>query len=140
MAIAVILVNGRAGAVQSAVAVKLAVLLGCPVLSRAAVSESLAELTGDMVRAGILDSIAMNTVWALAAAVQDGAVIDSDWASPADTEAVKRGIAICGASRVVELLCDQSAEPLGPWPHVRADVTGELDWDALLPELATHLL
>lgn len=139
MAIAAILVNGSTGAPSSAVAVKLSVLLGCPVLSRAAIVASLAELTAGMVSPGVLESIAMNTVWALAAAVQDGVVVDSHWA-PGTVESVIRGVQLSGATRVVELLCDAQAEPLGPWPHVRADIAQEIDWDALLPQLAAHLL
>ena len=106
MATAAILVNGLPGSGKSTISVKLSVLLGCPVLASGAVLESLADLPGQTVPGRRLGTIAMDTVWSLAAAVRDGVVVDSFWYSPRDRELALQGVAISGATRVVELWCD----------------------------------
>ena len=166
MAIAAILVNGLPGSGKSTLAVKLAVLLGCPVLSKDAIKEALAELTGKTVPSRTVGGIAMDTIWALAGSIRDGVVIDSFWYARRDGEFAKRGVAAAGATKVIELWCDvpmdvaqtryeqrarhdihdavfgdwPGAAPLCLWPVVRVDTTKAVDFDALLPQLAEHLL
>jgi predicted kinase len=166
MARALILVNGLPGAGKSTLAVKLAALLGCPVLSKDAVKESFADLTGEMVPGSDLGAIAMESVWSLAAAVEDGAVIENFWVASRDHDFAREGVERSGAARVVEVWCDApadlirarfegrprpsvhsawdeswiSATPLEIWPVVRVDTSKSVDMDALLPELAAHLI
>jgi predicted kinase len=166
MASAAILVNGLPASGKSTLGAKLALLLGCPFLSKDAVKESLADLTGETVPSRALGGIAMDTVWELARAVQDGVVIDSFWYSGRDDDFIRAGVARSGATRVVELWCDvpfdvaqtryeararhdihdpvfgtwAAAQPMGFWPVVMADTSGPVDFDALLPELASLLL
>jgi predicted kinase len=170
MANAVILVNGLPASGKSTLAAKLALLLGCPMLSKDAVMESLAEFTAETVDGSALGGIAMDTVWSLAAAIEDGAVIDSFWFAGRDDEFVRAGIARSGATRVVEIWCQVpkevavqrfeararhpvhgaqidfqigdlgGAQPIAIWPVVRVDTSAPTDFDRLLPELAGHLL
>ena len=153
MAAAAILINGLPGVGKSTLGIRLALLLGCPVLSTDAVRESFTALTDQAVTDEALATIAADAVWALAAAIQDGVVIDSFWFAGRDDDAATAGIARAGASRVVEVWCDApidaddpamaplvGAQPLGIWPVVRVDVSSVVDFDALLPELASHLL
>lgn len=166
MATAAILVNGLPGSGKTTLGAKLAVLLGCPLLSRDAVKESLADLSGPTIPGPVLGGIAMDTVWSMAAAIQDGVVIDSFWFAGRDDDFARDGIARSGASRVVEVWCDvpsdvarerfrarqrhpihgtefgdwAGAQPIAVWPVVRVDTTTAVDFDALLPELASYLL
>jgi predicted kinase len=166
MARALILVNGLPGSGKSTLAVKLAALLGCPVLSKDAVKESFADLTGETVPGSTLGGLAMDAVWQIAAAIVDGVVIDSFWLSGRDDDFIRRGVATTGADRVVEVWCEvplelarkrfderrrhpihtgwvdqlNTAQPIGIWPVVGVDTSRAVDMDALLPELAAHLL
>jgi predicted kinase len=153
MAAAAILVNGLPGLGKSTLAIRLALLLGCPVLSTDAVRGSLKALTDQTVADATLDRIAVDTVWSLAAAIRDGVVVDSFWFSGRDDAAASAGVSAAGAESVVEVWCDApvdpadeaiaplvGAQPLGIWPVVRVDVSAAVDFDELLPELASHLL
>jgi predicted kinase len=166
MATAAILVNGLPASGKTTLGAKLALLLGCPFLSKDAVKESLADLTGETVASRVLGGIAMDTVWSLAAAVRDGVVVDSFWYSGRDDEFIREGVARTGATRVVEVWCDVpldvardryearerhpihdgvfgewvAAQPVGIWPVVRVDTSSAVDFESLLPELAQHLL
>jgi glucokinase len=166
MATAAILVNGLPGSGKSTLGVKLAALLGCPMLSKDVIKEQLAESTGLAVASQRLGGIAMDTAWALASAIEDGVVIDSFWYHERDRAFAARGVQLSGASHVLEVWCDvpldvareryetrdrhgihetafgpwEGAEPLGLWPVVRVDTASTVDFDALLPELARVLL
>jgi predicted kinase len=174
MATAAILVNGLPGSGKSTLGTQLALLLGCPFLSKDAVKESLADLTGQTVSSRALGGIAMDTVWDLAREIVDGVVIDSFWFRGRDDDFLRGGVVRSKASHVVELWCDvpldvassryderyderhdqrerhgihdrdfgdwTGAGPIGHWPVVRVDTSSAVDFDALLPELASHLL
>jgi predicted kinase len=166
MATATILVNGLPASGKSTLSTQLALLLGCPVLSKDAVKESFATLTGETVSSSALGGIAMDTVWSLAAQIRDGVVIDAFLRSGRDDDFVRAGVALAGAARVVEVWCEvppdmareryaarqrhsihtdniavvAGAQPLGIWPVVKVDTSSAVDFDALLPELAGHLL
>ena len=166
MATAAILVNGLPGSGKSTLAVKLATLLGCPMLSKDVIKEQLVESTGLTVPSQRLGGIAMDTAWALASAIDDGVVIDSFWYHERDRAFAARGVQLSGATRVLELWCDvpldvareryatrvrhsihetnfgpwEGAEPLALWPVVTVDTTSTVDFDELLPELARVLL
>jgi glucokinase len=166
MATAAILVNGLPASGKSTLATQLALLLGCPVLSKDVVKESLAELTGGTVPGSTLGGIAMDSIWSLAAAITDGVVIDSFWFAGRDDDFVRAGIARSGAKRVVEVWCQvprelaevrfaqrqrrrihsgqlddwAGAQPVGMWPVVRVDTSSPTDFGTLMPELAAHLL
>jgi predicted kinase len=153
MAAAAILVNGLPGLGKSTLAIRLALLLGCPVLSTDAVRGSLKALTDETVPDPALDRIAADAVWSLAAAIGDGVVIDSFWFAGRDDAEASVGVASAGVARVVEVWCDApidptdetvaplvGAQPLGIWPVVRVDVSAAVDFDELMPALASHLL
>jgi glucokinase len=166
MATATILVNGLPASGKSTLATQLALLLGCPVLSKDVVKESFAELTGETVSGSTLGGIAMDSIWSLAAAITDGVVIDSFWFAGRDDDFIRAGIARSGAKRVVEVWCQvprelaevrfaqrqrhrihsgwlddwAGAQPVGMWPVVRVDTSSPTDFDTLMPELAAHLL
>jgi glucokinase len=166
MATATILVNGLPASGKSTLATQLALLLGCPVLSKDAVKESFAELTGETVPGSTLGGIAMDSIWSLAAAITDGVVIDSFWFAGRDDDFIRAGIARSGAKRVVEVWCQvprelaevrfaqrqrhrihsgwlddwAGAQPVGMWPVVRVDTSSPTDFRTLMPELAAHLL
>jgi predicted kinase len=166
VATAAILVNGLPASGKSTLSVKLALLLGCPVLSKDILKEQLAGLTGPAASGTTLGAIAMETIWSLAAAIPDGVVIDSFWLSGRDDDFARAGIARAGATRVVEIWCDvpeaeararyearerhpvhtpefgpwAGAMPLAIWPVVRVNTLAPVDFDELLPRLAGHLL
>lgn len=166
MATAAILVNGLPGSGKMTIGAKLASLLGCPLLSKDAVKESLADLSGPTIPGPVLGGIAMDTVWSMAAGIQDGVVIESFWFAGRDDEFAREGIVRSGASKVVEVWCEvppdvarerfearqrhpihrtefggwAGAQPIAIWPVVRVDTTTAVDFDALLPELASYLL
>jgi glucokinase len=165
---AAILVNGLPASGKTSLATQLGLLLGCPVLSKDPVKELFADLTAPTVPGDVLGGIAMDAVWALAAQIPDGVVIDSFWLSGRDEQHTRAGIERSGARRVVEVWCDLppaearerfdarvaerhsihndrvdrfgDAQPLGICPVVRVDTRQAVDFDALLPELAQHLL
>jgi glucokinase len=166
MATAAILVNGLPASGKSTLATQLALLLGCPVLSKDVVKESFAELTGETVPGSALGGIAMDSIWSLAAAITDGVVIDSFWFAGRDDDFIRAGIARSGAKRIVEVWCQvprelaevrfaqrqrhrihsgwlddwAGAQPVGMWPVVRVDTSSPTDFGTLMPELAAHLL
>jgi len=159
MAQAAIIINGLPASGKTTLGTQLALLLGCPVLSADTVTDQLGAMTGPMVTPAAVRGVAIDTVWALARAVADGVVVDGTL-SPVDADAVRRGVASSGASRVIEIWCDvpedvarerhveleipfpenSGAAPLGFWPVVTVDTASTVDFDVLLPELASHLL
>jgi glucokinase len=148
MATAAILLNGLPGSGKTTLGAKLAVLLGCPLLSKDAVKKSLADLSGPTISGPVLGGIAMDTVWSMAAAIRDGVVIESFWFPPRDEQFTRDGIARSGATKVVEVWCEgptefgdrAGAQPIALWPVVRVDTTTAVDFDTLMPELASYLL
>lgn len=168
MAKAAILVNGLPASGKTTLAARLGPLLGCPVLSKDPVKELFADLTSPTVANDALGGIAMDAVWALAARIPNGVVVDSCWLRNRDEGHARSGIERSGARRVVELWCDlplaearerfdaraaerhsihsdrldrfADAQPLAIWPVVRVDTRLPVDFEALLPELAQHLL
>jgi glucokinase len=165
---AAILVNGLPASGKTTIATQLALLLGCPVLSKDPVKELFADLTAPTVPGETLGGIAMDAVWALAERIPDGVIVDSCWLSGRDETFARAGVARSGATRVVELWCElpfaetrirfdarsperhrihddrlddfADAKPLGIWPVVRVDTRLPVDFDVLLPDLARHLV
>jgi predicted kinase len=158
---AAILVNGLPASGKTTLSAQLGLLLGCPVLSKDPVKELFADLTAPTVPGQTLGGIAMDAVWSLAERIPDGVIVDSCWLSGRDEGFARAGIARSGATRVVELWCELpfaeartrrhrvhddrlerfvGAKPLGIWPVVRVDTRLPVDFDALLPELAHHLV
>ena len=168
MAQAAILVNGLPASGKTTLATRLGLLLGCLVLSKDPVKELFADLTAPTVAGEALGGIAMDAVWALAAQIPDGVIVDSCWLGQRDEDHARSGVERSGARRVVEIWCDlplaearerfdaraeqrhsihgdrldrfADAGPLAIWPVVRVDTRLPVDFEALLPELAQHLL
>ncbi|WIB67090.1 ATP-binding protein [Curtobacterium sp. MCBD17_035] len=106
MAAVAILVNGLPGSGKTTLAAGLAEVLGCPLLSKDAVKEPLADIAGPMITSRALGGVAMDTVWGMAAAVEAGVVLDAVWLRTRDREHLVTGLARAGSPRFVEVWCD----------------------------------
>ena len=100
-----ILINGLPASGKSTLAESIAFRLGWPLLSKDAVKEALADLTGPTVASDRLGRLAMDTVWALAGAAEIGVVVESFWWKHRDHRFVERGLETAGDPKVVEVWC-----------------------------------
>ena len=141
MASVAILVTGSTDSGTTALARTLAAVLGCPALSADAVRATLADQVGPMVPADRLDAVADEATWSTAAELEAGVVVTGSWTGEEGVARVTAGLARAGSPRTVEVWCDAgdgATAPLGAWPVVRADATGEADLDALVTEIGAH--
>lgn len=141
MASVAILVTGSTDSGTASLARTLAAVLGCPALSADPVRSALADQVGPMVPAERLEALADEAIWSTAAALEAGVVVTGDWTGDEAVGRVTEGLARAGSPRTVEVWCDArdgASAPLGAWPVVRADATGEADLDALVTEIGEH--
>ncbi len=105
MTSSLILINGLPASGKTSLAEAIAYRLGWPLLSKDAVKEALADLTGPAVPAERLGRIAMDTLWSVAGAADIGMVIESFWWKHRDLRHVERGLEAAGSPAVVEVWC-----------------------------------
>lgn len=168
MASVAILVNGLPGAGKSTLGAELAALLGCPLLSKDALVQSLTDMVGPMIPRQALGAIAMDTMWRLAAAVEAGVVLDAVWLADRDRALLEAGLATAGTARAVEIWCDidetaarrrlserapsderglrfwdehaAAAAPVAVTPVIRVDTSDRVDIAELVQEVAAHFV
>ncbi|MFC0680875.1 AAA family ATPase [Lysobacter korlensis] len=110
MTSSLILINGLPASGKTSLAEDIAFRLGWPLLSKDAVKEALADLTGPAVPAERLGRIAMDTLWSVAGAADIGMVIESFWWKHRDLRHVERGLEAAGSPAVVEVWCAVPAD------------------------------
>jgi predicted kinase len=108
MARDVVMVNGLPGSGKSTLAPRLAAALGAACLDADRIEEALSEAVVTEVPG--LNTVARETVWALAAALSGMVVVDAWWFRPQDLEQARAGLARTGATATVEVWCEAPAE------------------------------
>ncbi|WP_171814313.1 hypothetical protein [Arthrobacter dokdonensis] len=84
----------------------LGIELGIPVVSKDAVKEPLADITGNTVGSTALGALASETMWRLAGLVPGRAIVESWWFAPRDLDFVRKGLSTAGNPAIVEVWCD----------------------------------
>ncbi|RAN74229.1 hypothetical protein B5P43_29375 [Bacillus sp. SRB_336] len=76
-----------------------------PVISKDAIKETLADITGTTVGGAALGALASETMWRLAGLVPGRAIVESWWFGPRDLDFVKNGLAAAGNPEAIEVWC-----------------------------------
>jgi predicted kinase len=105
-----ILVNGLPASGKTTLARALGIELGIPVVSKDAVKEPLADITGTTVGSTALGALASETMWRLAGLVPGRAIVESWWFAPRDLDFVRKGLSTAGNPAIVEVWCDVPPE------------------------------
>lgn len=137
MARHLILINGLPASGKTTLAKQLGTYLTIPVVSKDALKEPLADISGTTVGSGALGALASETMWRPAGLISGCAIVESWWFKPRDLDFVRSGLIAAGNPDFVELWCEvpprlawsrylarkrhtihpAGKESRGPWPE-----------------------